>query len=143
MPTLKQITCLVHSENDIKLREHQTTYSDGFVSSYIVVPPKPTKFNIQVSSEGYVAPGLAMYVFIDGVMQCNRNRTGLLLPAAGVSKSDYEVEFRVRQKEEKLANGTWVGREWTFASLNTGMLVLFVHPVIIGSQSQVLLTQLK
>jgi len=135
MPTLKQVTCSVFTENDIKLREHQTTYSDGFVSSYVVVPPKSTKFNIKVTSEGYVGPGLAMYVFIDGVSQCNRNRTGLLLPATGVSKSDYEVEFRVRQKEEKLADGTWVGREWTFAGLDTGKIILYKIIVTEDSRS--------
>lgn len=120
MPTLKQITCSVNCDNDIKLREHATSYSDGFVSSYIVVPSKPTKFDIHVTSEGYIAPGLAIYVFIDGVPQCNRNRTGLLLPSVRGNKSDWEVEFRLRQKEEKLEDGRWVGREWTFAGLNTG-----------------------
>jgi len=135
MPTLKQVTCSVYTENDIKLREHQTTYSDGFVSSFIVVPPKSAKFNIQVATQGYIAPGLAMYVFVDGVSQCNRNRTGLLLPGAGVSKSEYEVEFRVRQKEEKLADGTWVGREWTFAGLNTGKIMLYMIIVTEDSRS--------
>lgn len=135
MPTLKQVTCSVYAENDIKLREHQTSYSDGFVSSYIVVPTKSTKFNIQVTTQGYIAPGLAMYVFIDGASQCNRNRTGLLLPGAGINKSDYEVEFRVRQKEEKLADGTWVGREWTFAGLNTGKIMLYRFSVTGDSHS--------
>jgi hypothetical protein len=122
MPTLKQITCLIkYSSKDIKLREYETKFSDGFVTSYVGVPSTSNSFSIHVTSDGYIAPGLAIFVFIDGVPQCNRNRTGLIWPDAGTEKWQTDVEFTVRQKEEKFADGKWLGREWTFASLNVGM----------------------
>ena len=130
MPTLKQVTCSVECDNTVRLREHGTLYSDGFVSTYIVVPPQPTKFSIHVTSEGFIARGLAIYVFIDGVPQCNRNRTDLLYPCAGLKKSDYEVKFRIRQKEEKLADGKWVAREWTFADLNIGKITSRMNNIL-------------
>lgn len=122
MPTLKQITCSIkHSSKNIKLREYQQNFSDGFVSSYVAVPSTPTTFSIHVASDGYIAPGLAIFVFIDGVPQCNRNRTGLIWPDEGTEKWQTDVEFIIRQKEEKFADGKWLGREWTFANLNVGM----------------------
>ncbi|KAI5289509.1 hypothetical protein KEM55_008804 [Ascosphaera atra] len=57
-----------------------------------------------------------MFVFIDGVYQCNRNRDDLdklFLAAPGSSG----VNFRVRQKEEQVGGGGWVGRPWRFEPL--------------------------
>jgi len=121
MPTLKQVTCSVEcGPSKIKLREHQITWQDGAVSSYVAVPSQHKDFSIHVTSEGYIAPGLAIFVFIDGVQQCNRNRTGLILPEQGTKADQTEIDFRVDQKEEKFADGKWIARPWTFAGLNIG-----------------------
>ncbi|KAK0933350.1 hypothetical protein LTS01_026176, partial [Friedmanniomyces endolithicus] len=58
---------------------------------------------------GYIAPGLAAFVFMDGQYQCNRNRLRLKLPEDGVDPSQYEIDFYMRQKEEKAADGRFVG----------------------------------
>lgn len=59
-----------------------------------------------------------MFVFIDGEYQCNRNKRCGGLPGGRGDEAD--LEFRVRQKEEKLPNGKFIGREWCFTELRTG-----------------------
>lgn len=121
MPTLKQITCSIQlGPSDTKLKEYGHRFTDGGVEAFVAVPDTKIPFNVRVTSSGYIAPGLAAYVFMDGQYQCNRNRQRLQLPAPGMSARDYEVDFRLRQKEEKTAEGTFVAREWTFAELRTG-----------------------
>lgn len=121
MPTLKQITCCIQlGPSDTKLKEYGHRFTDGGVEAFIAVPDTKVPFNVRVRSSGYIAPGLAAYVFIDGQYQCNRNRQNLQLPAPGMGTRDYEVDFRLRQKEEKTAEGSFVAREWTFAELKTG-----------------------
>ncbi|KXL45360.1 MAG: hypothetical protein FE78DRAFT_134072, partial [Acidomyces sp. 'richmondensis'] len=118
MPTLKQISCFVElGRGRTRLKEYGARYSDGHVESFIAVPDLSVPFCVHVQSEGYIAPGLAVFVFMDGEYQCNRNRQHLKLPGKGVSARQYEVDFTLRQKEEKKANGGFVGREWTFAQL--------------------------
>ena len=77
-------------------------------------------FTIHIASKGYIHSGLAFFVFIDGEYQCNRNRIALKTPGRGVSPTYYEVEFRLRQKEEKTAENRFVAREWTFEKLDRG-----------------------
>lgn len=62
-----------------------------------------------------------MLVFIDGVYQCNRNRKGLITPDGTLTPDFYEVDFRVRQKEERVGTGKFIGRPWRFESLNIGI----------------------
>jgi len=100
-------------------QEFHTTYSDGYVETYTAVPTTPTPFSIHLESNGYIAPGLSMFVYMDGVYQCNRNRQNLKLPDEAIKKSKTEVNFRVRQKEEMLEDGTFNGRSWRFARVNT------------------------
>ncbi|KAL9124875.1 MAG: hypothetical protein Q9217_005847 [Psora testacea] len=115
MPTLKHITCTVEwASSNIPLQEYLTTYADGYVETYIVVPPLPTPFCVHLRSRGYIAPGLAMFVYIDGVYQCNRNRHNLKVPAETTSRRQSEVSFRVRQKEERRSDGTFEGKSWKF-----------------------------
>lgn len=122
MPTLKQLTCSVDlSPTNVSLREHDTTYGDGFVETYVAIPSEPSGFNIHFTSSGYIAPGLAMFVYMDGVYQCNRNRRNLIVPDGLSPGAHTEVDFRVRQKEEKAgAPGKFIGREWRFEKLNIG-----------------------
>lgn len=102
-----------------KLKEYGHRYRDGAVESFIAVPDAQIPFCVHVQTHGYIAPGLAVFVYMDGVYQCNRNKLELQMPADGVDPKRCEAEFYLRQKEEKTKQGTFVGRDWTFAELNT------------------------
>lgn len=117
MPSLKDLTCSIElSDKQTPLQEFGTIYGDGFVETFIPVPSERRFFSIHLSSNKFIAPGIAMYVFIDGIYQCNRNRQDLELrkPKHGQSL----VDFRVRQKEERQRDGSMIAREWTFEKLN-------------------------
>ncbi|KAF2756666.1 hypothetical protein EJ05DRAFT_512293 [Pseudovirgaria hyperparasitica] len=123
MPDLKQLHC--HLElSDPKgpktvLREFNTTYADGAVNTFIAVPEKPEPFCIKFCSNGYIATGIAAFVFIDGEYQCNRVRQGLIAPAKGVSPVSTDVHFIFRGQE--LPEGrTFKTRWWKFEALNIG-----------------------
>jgi len=119
MPSLKQLTCSIElGSTHTKIIEYGKDYGDGHVTSYIAVPSEEVKFSIHLTSHGYIAPGLAMFVYMDGQYQCNRNRRGLQVPAKGVRDEQVEVDLRVRQKESKQADGSFLGRDWTFHGLN-------------------------
>ncbi|GAD92641.1 hypothetical protein CPC735_039440 [Paecilomyces variotii No. 5] len=122
MPTLKQLTCHVEwTPSDTPFREYGIGYGDGVVESYIAIPAGSTPFSINLRSDGFIAPGLAMFVFVDGVYQCNRYR-GDLQNSNKVTMGCLSdtVDFRVRQKEEHLPDGGWIGRPWRFEPLNIG-----------------------
>lgn len=120
MPSLKQLTCNIEKGTDnIPLTEYNTKYADGLVTSYVRVPSQSTTFSIHLTSSGYIAPGLAMFVFMDGVPQCNRNMRGLVIPDGTTAASETEIDFRVRQKEDKFDERRFIGRAWTFQGLNT------------------------
>ncbi|KAI1917135.1 hypothetical protein LOZ61_000652 [Ophidiomyces ophidiicola] len=122
MPTLKQLTCHVEwAPTNIPFKEYGVSYGDGVVETYIAVPSVSTPFSINLKSSGYIAPGLAMFVFIDGVYQCNRNRDNIVVDEASSTAKEKStrkgVEFRVRQKEELRADGRCAGRPWRFEPL--------------------------
>ncbi|KAK3627891.1 hypothetical protein LTR56_003881 [Elasticomyces elasticus] len=120
MPTLKQITCSIElGSSNAKLKEYGARYSDGAVETFVAIPETGVPFVIHIESKGYIAPGLAVFVFIDGKYQSNRNKLGLKMPGDDVDPKRYEVDFMMRQKEEKGADGRFVGREWSFVELNT------------------------
>ncbi|KAL8952960.1 MAG: hypothetical protein Q9222_001179 [Ikaeria aurantiellina] len=119
MPTLKQLTCCVEwsaSGPSLPLQEYGTTYFDGLVETYIQVPPIATPFSIRLKSDGYIAPGLSMFVYIDGEYQCNRGRNNLRIPTGVTQKHHTNVDFVVRQKEESVSSGGFVGAQWTFGA---------------------------
>ena len=121
MPTLKQLTCHVEKgPSNVPLREYATKYHDGVVSTFVGVPSKPTPFTVHLKSNGYIAGGLAMFVFIDGDYQCNRNRRDLIEPIPGDPTSKAEIDFRVRQKEVKTGIGEFTAYDWKFEALDTG-----------------------
>ena len=123
MPQLKQLTCRIESgSKNTPLIDYDPTYGDGWVKSFIAVPATSLgrTFSVHLTSHGYIAPGLAFFVFIDSVSQCNRNRVGLIQTTDPKEKWRMEVDFRVRQKEEMLDHGRWIGREWKFEELYTG-----------------------
>lgn len=123
MPTLKQITCAIElGPGNTRLKEYGHTVADGAVETYIVAPEDSfdIPFHVRITSDGYIAPGLSAYVFMDGEYQCNRNRLRLRLPEDGMSSDEYEIDFKLRQKEEKTSDGTFIARDWFFTPLNTG-----------------------
>ncbi|KAF1912358.1 hypothetical protein BDU57DRAFT_421772, partial [Ampelomyces quisqualis] len=120
MPTLKDLNCSIElSESQHKLQEFGTTYGDGFVETFVPVPSKPQSFSIHLTSDRFIAPGISMYVFVDGVYQCNRNRQDLKLRKGSDSRS--VVDLRVRQKEEKQKDGSMIAREWKFEKLDISL----------------------
>jgi len=130
MPSLKDIECSIELAGTYeKLHEYGVSYSDGVVEAYIPIPVMPKPFTVHLTSAGYVAPGLAMFVYIDGVYQCNRNRQGLIVPDGNESLARTLVDFRVRQKEETRYDGTFMGREWNFEKLNVGRCLISLYPV--------------
>ncbi|CAG5174455.1 uncharacterized protein ALTATR162_LOCUS7785 [Alternaria atra] len=117
MPSLKDLDCSIElSESQQALREFGTIYGDGFVETFIPVPSKPQSFSIHLTSNKFIAPGIAIFVYVDGVYQCNRNRQDLKLRKPSDSRS--LIDFRVRQKEERQRNGSMIAREWAFDKLN-------------------------
>ena len=121
MPQLKQIEASVEQgTSNTKLKEYGARYSDGHVETFIAVPDTDMPFSIHISTQGYIAPGISVFVFMDGQYQCNRNKIGFKLPGDGVQPHEYEAEFRMRQKEDKTGGGVFLAREWSFAKLNTG-----------------------
>ncbi|RYN56672.1 hypothetical protein AA0114_g2723 [Alternaria tenuissima] len=117
MPSLKDLNCVIElSESQQALQEFGTTYGDGFVETFIPVPSKPQTFSIHLTSNKFIAPGVAIFVYVDGVYQCNRNRQDLKLRKPSDSRS--LVDFCVRQKEERQDDGSMVAREWAFDKLN-------------------------
>lgn len=120
MPTLKQLNCSIElGSNNIRLPEYGTTIGDGHIETFVPVPDVNIPFTISLKVDGYIAPGLAAFVYMDGDYQCNRNRAGLQIPTSA-SDHDSGTEFRFRQKEEKKSDGTYVVRPWTFQKLNRG-----------------------
>lgn len=107
------------------MQEYGHKVTDGAAEAFIVAPEtSEIPFHVRVTSDGYIAPGIAAYVFIDGEYQCNRNRLGLQFPEDGVSTNEYQINFKLRQKEEKTSAGTFIARDWYFTPLNTGNLVV-------------------
>jgi hypothetical protein len=122
MPTLKQITTSIElGSGDTRLKEYDHRFTDGAVECFIMAPETDIPCHVRITTSGYIAPGLAAYVFIDGEYQCNRNRSCLEVPAEGVDPAEYEIDFKLRQKEEKTSDGYFVARDWFFTPLKTGV----------------------
>ena len=117
MPVLKQLSCWVESKGE-PLQEYVTSYGDGIVQSHILVPAKSASFSIRLRSNDFIASGLAMFVYIDGIYQCNRNRHCLKAFEKVQSKRETIVNFRVARKERYLLSGTWLTQDWRFEKLD-------------------------
>ncbi|KAK5105811.1 hypothetical protein LTR62_002134 [Meristemomyces frigidus] len=120
MPTLNHIKCSVELvANKVQLKEYGTKYSDRAVETFIAVPQSDLPFVVRLQSEGYIAPGLSAFVFIDGEYHSNRNKLNLKLPNEAIDPCESVVDFTFRQKEDKDSDGNFIGRPWTFAKLKT------------------------
>ena len=121
MPSLKQLTCHIErGPTNVPLREYSTVYGDGVVTTFVGIPSTPTPFSIHLTSRGFIANGLAMFVYIDGAYQCNRNRRDLVPPEPGVESHYTNINFRVRQKEIRQGGGQFIAHEWRFEKLDVG-----------------------
>ncbi|EUC50961.1 hypothetical protein COCMIDRAFT_506 [Bipolaris oryzae ATCC 44560] len=117
MPSLKDLNCSIElSQPQHALPEYGTTYGDGFVETFVPVPHQPQSFSIHLTSNTFIAPGIAIFVYVDGVYQCNRNRQDIKPRKPSGSRS--LVDFRVRQKEERQKDGSMIAREWTLDNLD-------------------------
>ena len=103
MPSLKDLVCSVELESGQALQEYMPTYGDGLVETFIAIPDDVNPFTVRLKSTAFIAEGLSMHVFIDGVYQCNRNRIDLVDRSKQGKPLDKRalVDFLVRQKEEK------------------------------------------
>ena len=114
MPHHSLLSCFVEiGESTTRLREYGTTYQDRTCETYVAIPSKPTPFSIRLMTESYVAPGIAVYVFIDGVYQTNRNKRG-------ATHEKPKLEFHLGMKEDLLKDGRVIARAWMFEKMNIG-----------------------
>lgn len=121
MPSLNKLHCSVElTDSRKRFKEYGIVYGDGVVESVIASPSEPKHFEIHLSSSGFIASGLAMFVFIDGVRQCNRHRLGLMMASENVPDEKTLVDFRVRQKEEVQNDTTLVANQWMFEERSFG-----------------------
>ncbi|KAF2751039.1 hypothetical protein M011DRAFT_191425 [Sporormia fimetaria CBS 119925] len=121
MPSIKDLICSIElPETKHSLPEYGTIWGDGCVETFVAVPSGPKQFAIHLRSNAYIAEGLAMYVFIDGVYQCNRLRQGLQdrRPSGEPLDRRTLIDFLVRQKEDLQPGGAMIAREWSFEKLN-------------------------
>ena len=127
MPRLKDVTVHVeYTTSNQAYREYGTRYDDGYVETYIAVPDHDQGFLVHLKSHKFIAPGLAMFVFVDGNLHCNRNRVNLRPTKSGEDPRYSEVEFYARQKETKHPyNGMLIGRSWQFTPCNCGQYRLY------------------
>jgi len=122
MPTLGDLNCSIElGRRNHLIREYGTFYGNKTVLCYICAPPQDINFSIHLTSTGQkgftAAPGLAMFVFIDGQYQCNRNITN-------IEEQSGVVDLRVRQKEESTEGRRFIGRDWCCSALKTGQSFL-------------------
>lgn len=122
MPTLGDLNCSVElGRRNNFIREYGVFYGNKTVSCYICAPPRDINFSIHLTSTGLngftAAPGLAMFVFIDGQYQCNRNMTT-------IEEQGGAIDLRVRQKEEPTEGRQFIGRDWSCSALKTGHYIV-------------------
>jgi hypothetical protein len=130
MPHHSLLSCFIEiGESTTRLREYGTTYHDRTCETYVAIPSKATPFSIRLTTNSYVAPGLAVYVFIDSVYQTNRNRRGATI------ENGKQLEFHLGMKEDLLRDGRVIARGWWFEKLNIGEW-FFVVSVVLSDAKQ-------
>lgn len=123
MPALGQLACYVQGPCTWPLMEYGTVYGDRKVATYVCIPKKPTPFTIRFMTTGYIAPGLSVWVYVDGVRQCNRNWLDFY-PSGRYQThrpESNEIATTLQQGEKGLQDGTFLARSWYFGKVNKGM----------------------
>lgn len=135
MPAHGLLSCSIElGDTNLRLREYGTTYGNKTAETFVAIPSQPTPFGIHFNTHGYISPGLAIFVFIDGVYQTNRNKRGLKQPTIN-DPTAANFQVRLGQKEDLLKDGRVIARGWWFEKLNIGMssccsLTVFIHQLI-------------
>ena len=117
MPSLGSLSChVILANRNHTFREYGTTYYDSAVETYIAVPSNRMQFHVSLKADGYIAPGLAALVFIDGKYQTNRNQRGFL----ATSKTKFKLLFTGGEHFE--VDEAFVKTAWWFDNVNFGKL---------------------
>lgn len=127
MPYFRDLTCrLEWIKTRSRLKEYGTKYGENHAQASVAIPEVSlaSPFGVRLISHGYIAPGLAMFVYKDGVYQCNRIRTNLKLPGHNTATGKYEVNFSVKQKEVYKTGSLFEARPWSFEEDESGKLDL-------------------
>ncbi|KAE9981221.1 hypothetical protein EG327_006289 [Venturia inaequalis] len=118
MPEHGLLSCCIElGESNTRLREYDTKYANKTVETYVAIPSQPTPFGIRLNTTGYIAPGLAVYVFIDGVYQSNRVKRNIKQPTLD-DPTTANFQLRLGKKEDLLKDGRVIARGWWFEKLN-------------------------
>lgn len=112
----------------LRLKEYDTFWASNVVECFVAIPNQRAAFAIYLSCNAYFSPGIAAYIFIDGVYQCNRMRR--LLPP--VTKPDgtvenSQVDLTFKAKEHYLDGQRQISHPWSFEKLNIGVLTHKEH----------------
>lgn len=121
MPEHGLLSCSIElGESNTQLREYGTTYANKTAETYVAIPSQPTPFSIRLNTKGYISPGLAIFVFIDGIYQTNRNKRHIKQPTLD-DPNAASFQVRMGKKEDLLKDGRVISRGWWFEKLNIGM----------------------
>ena len=118
MPTLKNLRCTIdHGSSNQPLEENATSFGQNFVETYVAVPDFETAFTVHLAADGYIAPGLGVFVFIDGVYQCNRIKRRLVPPRDPGMPYVSGVDFRLKAPHVTTGGEGWTGDDFDFNHL--------------------------
>jgi hypothetical protein len=129
MPILNDLECHIKPfESSIPFKELDTRFRGRSATTLVQALGTITRFCITIKSTKYISSGLGVFIYIDGVYQCNRLKLELKIPCAGeafdVDKSG--INFVLSQAEshlydESLPNGgaAFRVRPWQFGPLHS------------------------
>ena len=118
MPSLGQLECHLELEpGGIPFSEYQIEYSNSAVECYVAVPGHSTTFSITLNVEGYISPGLSIYVFMDGAFQVSQNKS------TGGRDSEKPTQFHFSQREQEIARERVIRRDWRFEKFTVGRYI--------------------
>ncbi|GAM84193.1 hypothetical protein ANO11243_021860 [Dothideomycetidae sp. 11243] len=121
MPDLNCMRCTIEiGPNHEAVQELGVSYSNQRVQCYVGVPNTDVAFCIRFETSSYISPGLAVFVFIDGQYQANRNFTRPPLQLVSSSTVNHKIDECIRQKEEfRTKSDLMIGRAWHFSKIKT------------------------
>jgi hypothetical protein len=114
MPLLGSLDCSIQVGNNGVLYEYGVKHEKNAALCYVAIPDVTTDFTLILQNREYISPGLAVYVYIDGVYQCNRAKSNM------DPKHKPGTQFTLKGKEDELAPGQFIQRPWKFEPLNIG-----------------------
>lgn len=117
-------------------REYDTEYKDNTVECFVSIPdadtlmsqptpsliqlPRASEFRVRLVVDRYTAPGLAVFLRIDGVVVGNKNKNGFTIEKFGGKGFTFE------KNEKVISGGEFIsGTPLDFGNLQIGKSVLF------------------